>query len=491
MTDLVLYNSLSRQKEVFTPLHSGRCVGLYVCGPTVYGPPHIGHARSAVVFDILNRYLSFKGYKVLFVRNYTDVGHLEHDADEGDDKIEKQAIREESSPYEIAQKYINIYRREMDLLGCLPPSIEPQATAFIQEQIDITKTLIDKGLAYVVNGSVYFDVCKYKEQYGDYGILSGRKIEELYSSTRNLKAQEEKKNSYDFALWKRADNRHIMRWGSPWSEGFPGWHTECIAMSTKFLGREFDLHGGGADLKFPHHEAEIAQARGLYGNRLARIWMHNNLVNINDQKMSKSLNNYITLDDLFNNKDNILGGSYDPMVLRFLFLQTHYRSTISISSESLEAARKGLSRIINAFFSLDILTTESQTTENIPLQERILDIINSCFKALDDDLNTAQTLAHLSELVNIINDFETKKINIESISADMFNTLKTNFINITCTILGLRREIIDDKLQLITSLYKQARERKDFKQVDFIRREIDKQQLMMCDFNNHSLLKKK
>ena len=491
MEELVLYNSLSRQKEPLTPLSNGVRVGLYVCGPTVYGPPHIGHARSAVVFDTLHRYLRFKGYKVLFVRNYTDVGHLEYDADEGEDKIEKQAIHEASSPYEISQKYINIYRRDVELLGCLPPSIEPQATAFIQEQIDITRTLIRKGFAYVVNGSVYFDVGKYNEQYGDYGILSGRKIENLYSYTRELRSQDEKKHSYDFALWKKADDRHIMRWPSPWSDGFPGWHTECIAMSTKFLGREFDIHGGGEDLKFPHHEAEIAQARGVYGNRLARIWMHNNLVNINEQKMSKSLSNYITLNDLFWNKDNMLCANYAPMVLRFLFLQTHYRSPISLSAASLEAARKGLTRIINAFFSLDNLTTTVTTTNNIQLQDKIFDSVKACFKALDDDLNTAQAISHVSDLVNIINDFETNKINISSISADTLNKLKTNFTNIICAILGLQRDIIDDKLKLIVKLYNNARNRQDYSEVDLIRQELQQQHMMMCDFNDHSLLKKK
>ena len=491
MTGILFYNSLSRQKELFIPINNGGKVGIYVCGPTVYGPPHIGHARSAVVFDILHRYLIFKGYKVLLVRNYTDVGHLEYDADEGDDKIEKQAIRENNSPYEIAQKYINIYRHEIGLLGCLPPTIEPQATAFIHEQINITEQLIRQELAYIVNGSVYFDVCRYNEQYGDYGVLSGRKIENLYSTTRDLKAQEEKKNSYDFALWKKADKKHIMRWSSPWSDGFPGWHTECIAMSIKFLGEEFDIHGGGEDLKFPHHEAEIAQARALYGNRLARIWMHHNLVNINEQKMSKSLNNYITLHDLFWNKDNILGTNYHPMVLRFLFIQTHYRSPLSLSAASLEAARKGLTRIINAFFSLDNLSSPSTTTSNLTLQEKIFSSINACFKALEDDLNTAEALAHLSEMVTIINDLETKKIDIESISIDTMDYLKTNFTNISCTILGLQREVIDDKLQLITSLYTQARERKDFTQVDFIRHELEKQQMMMCDFNGFARMKKK
>ncbi|MGE5419714.1 MAG: cysteine--tRNA ligase, partial [Chloroflexota bacterium] len=344
--NLHIFNSLSKKKEQFKPLHPP-FAGIYVCGPTVYSDTHLGHARPAITFDMLYRYLMHLGYKVRYVRNITDVGHLENDADEGDDKILKKARLEHLEPMEVVQKYMDSYHRNMDQLNVLNPSIEPRASGHIIEQQVLIQQLIDKGYAYVVNGSVYFDVLKYNEKY-EYGRLSGRVLDELQSNTRTLEGQDEKKNSFDFALWKKAAPEHIMKWPSPWSEGFPGWHLECSAMSYKYLGEVFDIHGGGMDLQFPHHECEIAQSTAARDKAPVRYWMHNNMITINGQKMARSLGNFITLDQLFSGKHPLLQQAYSPMTVRFFILQAHYRSTVDFSNEALQAAEKGMQKLMKA-----------------------------------------------------------------------------------------------------------------------------------------------
>ncbi len=344
--NLHIFNSLSKKKERFKPLHPP-FAGMYVCGPTVYSDSHLGHARPAITFDILYRYLMHLGYKVRYVRNITDVGHLENDADEGDDKILKKARLEHLEPMEIVQKYMDSYHRNMDHLNVLNPSIEPRASGHIIEQQQLIKELLEKGYAYEVNGSVYFDVLKYNEKY-EYGKLSGRVLEELQSNTRALEGQDEKRNSYDFALWKKAAPEHIMRWPSPWGDGYPGWHLECSAMSYKYLGEVFDIHGGGMDLLFPHHECEIAQSTGARGKEPVRYWMHNNMITINGQKMARSLGNFILLDQLFSGKHPLLQQAYSPMTVRFFMLQAHYRSPVDFSNEALQAAEKGFQKLMKA-----------------------------------------------------------------------------------------------------------------------------------------------
>ena len=434
--NIFFYNSYSREKEKFKPINNNY-VGIYLCGPTVYGPPHIGHARSSITFDLINRYLRFCGYNV-------------------------------KDPMEIVQKYINIYRKDMQLLNCLSPNIEPQATSCIQEQIEFTHELISKGFAYEINGSVYFDVQKYNAEFNDYGILSGRNIEEIYTQTRELKNQNEKKNSYDFALWKKADERHIMKWDSPWGLGFPGWHTECVVLSKKYLGQLFDIHGGGIDLKFPHHEAEIAQAKATAGTRLANFWIHNNLVNINDQKMSKSLNNFITLDELFfNNENNIFNRTFSPSVLRFLFLETHYRSTLNISFSALESAEKGYLKLMNTLKNVKNIKCQSSEDANEKIQENIKTIFEQIYCDLADDLNTPKVLANLFELSKIINDIDNNKISISEFGNIFFNKIKKDFSTIIEEVLGLKvPEVNTEYIDLILEIYKEAKWRKDFAQVD-------------------------
>ncbi|MBR4218083.1 MAG: cysteine--tRNA ligase, partial [Bacteroidales bacterium] len=337
--NLVIFNTLSKQKVTFVPLHEGR-VGLYVCGPTVYGDPHLGHARPAVTFDLVFRYLQHLGYKVRYVRNITDVGHLEHDADEGEDKIAKKARIEQLEPMEVAQYYMDRYHDAMDALNVKRPSIEPRASGHIIEQIEMVQRILDKGYAYVSDGSVYFDVVKFDKDFG-YGKLSGRVLDEMISNTRELDGQDEKRHPADFALWKKAAPEHIMRWPSPWSDGFPGWHIECTAMSTKYLGEHFDIHGGGIDLLFPHHESEVCQSTVANGKESVKYWMHNNMITINGQKMGKSLGNFITLEQFFTGNHPQLERAYSPMVIRFFVLQAHYRGTVDFSNEALQAAEKG------------------------------------------------------------------------------------------------------------------------------------------------------
>jgi len=463
---LYLYNTLSRAKELFEPINAPN-VGLYVCGPTVYGDPHLGHARPAITFDLLFRYLSQLGYKVRYVRNITDVGHLENDADEGKDKIAEKAKLEQLEPMEIAQYYINRYRDAMAQINVLPPSIEPLASGHIIEQIELVSEMLDKGYAYEANGSVYFDVNKYSEKY-NYGTLSGRVLDDLQSNTRSLTTQDDKKAFYDFALWKKAAPEHIMRWNSPWSKGFPGWHLECSAMSKKYLGQEFDIHGGGMDLMFPHHECEIAQNQATE-SKGAHYWIHNNMITINGQKMGKSLGNFITLEELFTGNHKLLEQAYSPMTIRFFILQAHYRSTLDFSNEALQAAEKGLSRLMKAYETLNTIKPSDKSSFDVAsLEERV-------FAALNDDLNSAIAIAVLFDGVKAINSAYEGK---ENLSAKDLESLKNLYQIVLFDILGLKEEekektqLTDNLIKMILEVRQQAKLNKDFATSDKIRDEL-------------------
>jgi len=423
---LKIYNTLSRKKEDFQPINPP-FVGLYVCGPTVYGDAHLGHARPSITFDVLYRFLKFSEYKVRYVRNITDVGHLENDADEGEDKIAKKARLEALEPMEVVFYYMRRYHKNMDQLNVLRPDIEPQASAHILEQIEMVQQILDSGYAYESDGSVYFDVKKYAKDY-DYGKLSGRKLEDLLSTTRALDGQSEKRNSADFALWKKAAPSHIMRWNSPWGEGFPGWHMECSVMSTKYLGETFDIHGGGMDLLFPHHECEIAQSTAAQGKESVKYWMHNNLITINGQKMGKSLGNFITLDELFAGTHKALEQAYHPMTVRFFILQAHYRGTLDFSNEALQAAEKGFKRLMRAYQQIDKLHASDQSSISVE------DIRKKCMDALNDDMNTPILISHLFDAVKLIGNIETGS---ESINENDKVALKQVFQDFAIEILGL------------------------------------------------------
>ena len=399
MQNLVIYNTLHRQKERFQPIAAPH-VGMYVCGPTVYGDPHLGHARPAITFDVLFRYLQHIGYKVRYVRNITDVGHLEHDADEGDDKIEKKARLEQLEPMEIAQFYTNRYHDAMRALNVLPPSIEPRATGHIIEQEELVKEIMANGYAYESNGSIYFDVAKYDKDHR-YGILSGRNLNDMINNSRELNGVSEKRNQTDFALWKRAMPEHIMRWPSPWSDGFPGWHCECTAMGRKYLGKHFDIHGGGMDLVFPHHECEIAQAVAAQGDQMVKYWMHNNMITINGQKMGKSLNNFITLEQFFTGNHETLQQAYSPMTIRFFILSAHYRGTVDFSNEALQAAQKGYERLMNAIEDLKRIQTAAASDENT--KRFVSALRQKCYDAMNDDLMTPAVISNLFEACHIVN----------------------------------------------------------------------------------------
>jgi cysteinyl-tRNA synthetase len=465
-----IYNTLSKKKELFKPLNPP-FVGIYVCGPTVYSHAHLGHARPAITFDLLFRYLMHLGYKVRYVRNITDVGHLENETlGEGEDRIEKKARQEQIEPMEVVQKYVNTYHRNMDQLNTLSPSIEPRATGHIIEQIELIKILIKSGYAYESNGSVYFDIMKYNQKY-QYGKLSGRVLDELISNTRDIEGQDEKRNSYDFAVWKKASPEHLMRWPSPWSIGFPGWHLECSAMSIKYLGKEFDIHGGGMDLMFPHHECEIAQSTAALGKESVHYWMHNNMITINGQKMARSLGNFITLDQLFSGDHPALEKAYSPMTIRFFILQAHYRSTIDFSNEALQAAEKGFQKLMKAIESLSKLKPSDHSNVDISkLKEK-------CYEALDDDLNSPVLLSHLFEGVRIVNSIIDGS---EKIDASGLESLKELFNTFVFEILGLKDEsalIGDDKLtgelmKIIIGLRQEAKNKKDFHTSDKIRNEL-------------------
>ena len=469
---LQIYNTLSRKKETFVPLHEP-FVGMYVCGPTVYGDAHLGHARPAITFDILFRYLKHLGYKVRYVRNITDVGHLEHDADSGEDKIAKKARLEQLEPMEVAQYYINRYHHAMEALNVLPPSIEPLASGHIIEQIELVKRILEHGYAYESQGSVYFDVEKYNKEHR-YGILSGRNIEEMLNTTRALDGQDEKRNPIDFALWKCAQPEHIMRWPSPWSDGFPGWHCECTAMGRKYLGEQFDIHGGGMDLIFPHHECEIAQAVASEGHEMVHYWMHNNMITINGQKMGKSLGNFITLEEFFAGSNKLLTQAYSPMTIRFFILQAHYRSTVDFSNDALQAAEKGLARLLDAYASLEKLkASESSSVDVKGLRAK-------CFEAMNDDLNTPIVISHLFDATRAINSVKDGK---DTISEADLQKLREVFHLFIFDLLGLRDEARSGEengsieafgkaMDLLLSIRQQAKANKDWATSDKIRNEL-------------------
>jgi cysteinyl-tRNA synthetase len=469
---LFIYNSLSRKKEEFKPLHPP-FVGLYVCGPTVYSNAHLGHARPAVIFDLLYRYLTHLGYKVRYVRNITDVGHLQDEvAGEGEDRIEKKARQEQLEPMEVVQKYMNTFHHNMDQLNLLQPSIEPRASGHIIEQQEMIKTLIEKGYAYEVNGSVYFDVDTYSKKY-KYGKLSGRVLEELQANTRTLEGQDEKRNSFDFALWKKAMPEHIMNWPSPWSNGFPGWHLECSAMSIKYLGDVFDIHGGGMDLQFPHHECEIAQSTAALGHESVRYWIHNNMITINGQKMARSLGNFITLDELFSGKHKLLVQSYSPMTIRFFILQAQYRSTMDFSNEALQAAEKGMNRLIKGVATIKKIVPSEKSTIDIELLKSLF------YEALNDDLNSPVLLAHLFEGVRLINSAYEGTEKLTKSDLDELNNLFSTFV---FDILGLKdesevegdKELTGGLIKIILDVRQDAKNRKDFGTSDKIRDELNK-----------------
>ncbi len=469
---IILYNSLSRKKEEFKPINSP-FVGMYVCGPTVYGDAHLGHARPAITFDLLFRYFKHKNFKVRYVRNITDVGHLENDADAGEDKIGKKARLEQLEPMEVVQFYSDRYHREMEKLNVLKPSIEPRASGHIIEQIELTKTILKKGFAYESNGSVYFDVEKYNQKY-NYGILSGRVLEDMYSNTRDLDGQSEKKNSFDFALWKKASPEHIMRWPSPWSDGFPGWHAECSAMGHKYLGDEFDIHGGGMDLLFPHHECEIAQNTAAIGENTVKYWIHNNMITINGQKMGKSLGNFITLEDLFNGTNKVLEKDYSPMTIRFFILQAHYRSTLDFSNDALLAAEKGLSRLLKGVETLSKLKADETGEYDASA------LMQTCYDAMNDDLNSPIVIAHLFDALKTVNSIENGKLKINS---ENLKILKNVFNIFLFEILGLQKEetvnesnneILNGVVDMVLNLRLQAKANKDYATSDLIRNELTK-----------------
>ncbi|MDY0102019.1 MAG: cysteine--tRNA ligase [Lentimicrobium sp.] len=468
---LSLYNTLSRKKEIFEPINPPH-VGMYVCGPTVYGDGHLGHARPAITFDLVFRYLKHLGYKVRYVRNITDVGHLENDADEGEDKIAKKARLEQVEPMEVVQYFTDRYHKNMEQLNVLSPSIEPRASGHIIEQTSMIDSILESGMAYESNGSVYFDVEKYNKQY-HYGKLSGRVLEDLMSNTRTLEGQDEKHNPFDFALWKKAQPEHIMRWPSRWSDGFPGWHLECSAMSARYLGETFDIHGGGMDLLFPHHESEIAQSIAANHVDPVKYWMHNNMITINGQKMGKSLGNFITLNEFFSGEHTSLNQAYSPMTIRFFILQAHYRSTLDFSNEALQAAEKGLDRLMNAWSTLQHLSASEKSSVDVSALRK------NCYEAMNDDFNSPMVIAELFKGVSIINSVNDGK---ESFSAEDLQMLRETFVSFIGDILGLKQEdtagetgeTLDGLMQLVLELRKNAKTAKDFSTADKIRDDLNR-----------------
>lgn len=486
MSKLKVYNSYNREKEVFEPITPGH-VGMYVCGPTVSGESHLGHARPFITFDVVYRYLLHLGYKVRYVRNITDAGHFEEEGRVAEDKISTKALIEKLEPMELVQKYTNLFHWAMLQFNNLQPSIEPTATGHIVEQIEMIKQIIAEGYAYEVNGSVYFDVKKYAEQY-PYGKLSGRIMDDLLETTRDLEGQDEKRNKQDFALWKSAPPEHIMRWNSPWGEGFPGWHIECSAMSTKYLGQEFDIHGGGMDLQFPHHESEIAQSTICNKHVPARYWMHNNMITVNGKKMGKSYNNQIRLTEMFSGEHPLLQKAYSPMTIRFFILQTHYRSTLDFGNEALQAAEKGLKRMWEAYEILQQLPASgaNESTDK-ELDEKTRKQLLELDEFMNDDINTAKVLANIFEIVPVINSIRNKHISATSISDETLEMMKTYFRNYLENILGLKSEQETDQsklsgvLQLLIDLRREARTKKDYATSDKIRNELTAMGIMLKD----------
>ena len=482
MREIKIYNTLTRKKEIFKPIVENR-VGMYVCGPTVYGDPHLGHARPGITFDVVFRYLKQADYKVRYVRNITDAGHLENDADQGEDKITKQARLEQLEPMEIVQLYTVSYHKAMEVLNCLPPSIEPRATGHIIEQIEMVKGILENGFAYEVNGSVYLDVNKYNEKY-PYGTLSGRNLEDALEGTRVLDRQSEKKSPVDFAIWKKASAEHIMKWPSPWGEGFPGWHMECSAMGEKYLGKNFDIHGGGMDLVFPHHEAEIAQSNACNNYSPVNYWMHNNMITVDGKKMGKSLGNFINLEEFFTGNRAKLDRAYTPMTIRFFILQAHYRSTVDFSNAALQAAEKGFSKLMNALETLGKLSASENSTYNVnELEEK-------CYAAMDDDFNTPILIAHLFDGVRIINSVKDGKEGLNIIDLEkmksVFNTFVTDILGFVSDKESSGNDLTKEIMELVLKLRENAKTNKDFDSADLIREELNKLNIQVKDSRDGS-----
>lgn len=478
---LHVYNTLHRKKEIFEPINAPH-VGMYVCGPTVYSEVHLGNSRTFISFDIIYRYLSHLGYKVRYVRNITDAGHLENDADEGEDKISKKARLEQLEPMEIVQKYTLDFHHVLQMFNNLPPSIEPTATGHIIEQISMVEDILQKKLAYESNGSVYFDVNAFNKEFNnDYGKLSGRNIEDLISNTRDLEGQSEKRNPADFALWKKASPEHIMRWKSPWGEGFPGWHMECSVMSSKYLGKQFDIHGGGMDLKFPHHECEIAQNKASHGEKdPVKYWLHANMLTLNGQKMSKSTGNTLLPHELFSGNNDKLTKAFSPMVVRFFILQAHYRSTLDLSDSALQAAEKGYQKLMAAANTLQKIKTSETSSFKVD------ELIAKFFAAMNDDFNTPILIAHLFDGVKLINSINDGK---ESINAEDLETLQKHFQTFIFDVLGLKNEeqntgndeLLDGVMATLIELRLQAKNNKDWASADLIRNELSKLNIVLKD----------
>jgi len=489
---LKLYNTLTRSKEEFKSITPG-LVGMYVCGPTVSGESHLGHARPYITFDVLLRYLTYLGYKVRYVRNITDAGHFEEEGREAEDKISKKAILEKLEPMELVHKYTGLFHWAMKEFNNLSPSIEPTATGHIVEQITMIEQIIKDGYAYVANGSVYFDVEKYNTDYSKkglpYGMLSGRNIEEQLETTRELDNQEEKRNKNDFALWKNAAPEHIMRWKSPWGVGFPGWHIECSAMATKYLGEVFDIHGGGMDLQFPHHECEIAQSTVCNHKTPARYWVHNNMITINGRKMGKSYNNVIKLTELFSGNHPILEQAYHPMTVRFYILQSHYRSTLDFGNEALQAAEKGLKRLWEAYENLYKISTEDslQAPIDVELDTKVLKLLSEFDEFMDDDLNTAKVLANMFELVPVINGIKNKQLENGTLSINTIKLLKTRLKLFLEEIFGFTSMLqntngkLEGIVELLINIRKEAKSKKDFVTSDRIRNELSSLGILLKD----------
>ena len=494
---LKIYNSLTRQKEVFEPINAPY-VGMYVCGPTVSGESHLGHARPFITFDVVYRYLLHKGYKVRYVRNITDAGHFEEEGKVAEDKITSKAILEKLEPMELVQKYTNLYHWAMTQFNNLPPSIEPTATGHIVEQIEMIKKIIADGYAYESNGSVYFDVVKYNDDYSKknqpYGILSGRNIEEQLETTRDLENQEEKKNKVDFALWKKAPVEHIMRWQSPWGEGFPGWHIECSAMATKYLGKQFDIHGGGMDLQFPHHECEIAQSTVCNHQIPARYWMHNNMITINGRKMGKSYNNVIKLSELFEGNHAELSQAYTPMTVRFFILQSQYRGTLDFSNEALQSSEKALRRFMEGYEWLQAQSFGNETaSKDQVLADQLTTWTNELELFMDDDMNTAKVVANLFEILPSINSLKDKHIAADAVAGAVWTTVQTQLKLFVESILGLKvdmganRQQLNGVVELLIEIRKQAKANKDFATSDKIRNQLAEMGIQLKDEKDGSM----
>ena len=494
---LKIYNSLTRQKEVFEPINAPY-VGMYVCGPTVSGESHLGHARPFITFDVVYRYLLHKGYKVRYVRNITDAGHFEEEGKVAEDKITSKAILEKLEPMELVQKYTNLYHWAMTQFNNLPPSIEPTATGHIVEQIEMIKKIMADGYAYESNGSIYFDVVKYNDDYSKknqpYGILSGRNIEEQLETTRDLENQEEKKNKVDFALWKKAPVEHIMRWQSPWGEGFPGWHIECSAMATKYLGKQFDIHGGGMDLQFPHHECEIAQSTVCNHQMPARYWMHNNMITINGRKMGKSYNNVIKLSELFEGNHAELTQAYTPMTVRFFILQSQYRGTLDFSNEALQASEKALRRFMEGYEWLQAQSFGNETvSKDQVLADQLITWINELELFMDDDMNTAKVVANLFEILPSINSLKDKHIAADAVAGAVWTTVQTQLKLFVESILGLKvdmganRQQLNGVVELLIEIRKQAKANKDFATSDKIRNQLAEMGIQLKDEKDGSM----